>query len=61
MLMQFVVLGIYKVRDETRADNDPDKFRYHVIVDGELKFTRRRLTSALLDLAAQIDAKVGPM
>lgn len=61
MLQQFVVLGVYKERDESKADDDPDKFRYHVIVDGELKFTRRKLTSALLDLAAQIDAKVGPM
>lgn len=61
MLQQFVVLGIYKERDETRADKDPNKFRYHVIVDGELKFTRRRLTTALVDLADQIDAKVGPM
>lgn len=52
MIQQFVVLGVYKTTNESDTV-------YDVIVDGEVIQTRKKLGTALLDLAEQIDKKIG--
>lgn len=53
MLLQFIELGIY------RRNDDDDSIVYDVIVDGVVVKTCNRKGTALIELAAQIDAKIG--
>lgn len=55
MLLMFIELGIYRRLDY----GDKSKMVFDVIVDGAVVKTCKRRGSALLELADQIDKKLG--